>query len=181
MTYWARQGVMITLGGAVGVNRLNEVQQFVMEKNEWKVLPSLPEKISGSSATVVEDVLYNIGGDESTNSVSWLDLFKSEWNSVLKLRVADFSDQGSRDATVVANKIVYFGSKGQDKATYVLEKGEEGGLEVKQIFTAIDYRRGLSDSSFCTYKEKIYFYPWNKYSEVWCLDKQSQCSLFFSR
>ena len=73
MTSWVRQGTIITLGGC-STSFLNEVQQFAIKKKEWKTLPSLPEKIYGSSATVLKDVLYNIGGSGSTNSICWISL-----------------------------------------------------------------------------------------------------------
>ena len=114
----------------------------------------------------------------------WLDLLKPKWNSVKTLGQTDFSRHCLRDATVVKNKIVYFGSWNVDKATYVLEeeKGEPRNLEVKSRFTPIDYTRGGWNSSFCTYKEKIYFFPKNKDSEVQCLDVETeQSSLFFKR
>ena len=152
MTYWCRDFI-ITLGGFDGSSDLNEVQQFVVKKNKWKALPCLPEKIGASAATVLNDVLYNIGGMRSTNSVCWLDLLSesSKWNSVKTLGQTDFSGYHLRDATVVKNKIVYFGSR-SEKATYVLEKGEEEGkLEVRSRFKGIDYERGDYRSSFCTY------------------------------
>ena len=107
----------------------------------------LPCLINGSSATVLNDVLFNIGGAESTNSVCWLDLLseKATWNSVNTLGVADFSDHCYRDATVVKNKIVYFGESlwNRDQGTYVLEQkeGDRGDLEVKFWLKAIDYQR----------------------------------------
>ena len=83
MIYWERQDVIITLGGFMdGFSWLSEVQQFMIRKNNWKALPSLPQRIRGSSATVLNGVLYNIGGDGSTNSVCLLDLLrkKSRWS-----------------------------------------------------------------------------------------------------
>ena len=141
MTYWEREDIIITLGGYDGSSRLTEVQQFMIGKNKWKALPSLPEQIDASSATVLNDVLYNIGGDRSTNSVYWLDLLKPKWNSLKTLGQTHFSGHYWRDATVVKNKIVYFGSYWKDKATYVLEeeKGEPRNLEVKSRFAPIDY------------------------------------------
>ena len=111
MTYWERQVSVFILGGLDVLRRLNEVQQFMISKNEWKALPSLPEDVSHSSATVLRDVLYNIGGSGSANSVHWLDLLsgKGKWNSVKTLGLTDFLDLWLREATVVMNKIVYFG------------------------------------------------------------------------
>ena len=153
MTYWQKEDTIITVGGWDGSSGLKEVQQFVIGKNEWKALPSLPEEISDSSATVLKNVLYNFGGSGSTNSVCWLDLLKPKWNSVKTLGFIDFSGHRLRDATVVKNKIVYFGSW-RDKATYALKqkKSQPGNLELKSRFEEIDYIRGNPfNSSFCTY------------------------------
>ena len=130
-------------------------------------------------------MMYCIGGDESSNSVCWLDLLKAKgkWKSVKTLGQTHFSGQYYRDESVVKNKIVYFGSHYKDKATYVLEQGEKGewgNIEVRSRFAGIDYTRGaFSNSSFCTYKEKIFFFPVDEYSEVWCLNVEHS-SLFFS-
>ena len=72
---------------------------------------------------MLNDVLYNIGGDGTTNSVYWLDLLseKPEWSSIKTLDLIDFSGYQSRHAAVVKNKIVYFGRWKEDKAAYVLE------------------------------------------------------------
>ena len=97
--------------------------------------------------------VYNIGGGgESTSSVEWLDLLDQPtgWNSFETLAEADFRNYFFRDATVVKDKIVYFGSNNEN-ATYVLEPGEESkGLEVKSKFKGVSYERGDSNSSFCT-------------------------------
>ena len=129
-------------------------------------------------------MLYSIGVHESTNSVCWLNLMSpvAQWNSIKTLGVTDFSGHCLRDATVVKKQIVYF-SSGKDKATYVLEPKEERGcLEVKSKFRAIDYKRGMfHNSSFCTYQEKIYYFPKNKFKTVWCLDVEAEhSSLYFS-
>ena len=128
-------------------------------------------------------MVYNIGGWHSTHSVYWLDLQSEKriWNSIRIVGQVDFSNHRLRDATVVGTKIVYVGSN-QDEATYVLEqKQSDRNLEVKSQFSALDYVRGCN-SSFCTHNDKIYFFPKNQDSQVWCLDVASeQCSQFFSR
>ena len=70
----------------------------------------------------MNDILYSFGGWGSTSSVVWLDLAskKRSWMSMKRVGVANFADYQLRDATVVKNKIVYFG-KHNEKATYVLE------------------------------------------------------------
>ena len=93
MTGWNKQKTIISLGGwHHGSSRLNEVQQFLIAKNKWTGRPSLSEEIFSSSATVLNDVLYNFRGYKSTNSVCWLDLLskKAEWNSLKTLGETDF-------------------------------------------------------------------------------------------
>ena len=58
LTYWKRDDSIISLGGYNHSQRLSEVQQFSRAKNQWTALPSLPQRISGSSATVMSEVLY---------------------------------------------------------------------------------------------------------------------------
>ena len=55
-----------------------------MVKKEWQALPDLPEEVCASAATVLDDVLYNLGGSYSKHSVSWLDLLggKGEWKTM---------------------------------------------------------------------------------------------------
>lgn len=92
-------------------------------KNKGKSLPSLAEKIWRSSATVQRNVLYNIGGLGSNNSVCWLDLLcvKTRWKSLKTLGLTDFSEERFKNAIVVKKKIVYFGSN-MRRATYVMEQ-----------------------------------------------------------
>ena len=52
---------------------MKKVPQFVRAKNK-KSLPLLPDKIDGSAATVLSNVVYNFGGVGSTSSFQWLDL-----------------------------------------------------------------------------------------------------------
>ena len=82
MTYWEKRNLLITLGGyAGGGNQLGEVHQFLILQNKWSTLPSLLEKTYSSSATVLNGVVYNIGGFKSTKSVCWLNLLnkKIKW------------------------------------------------------------------------------------------------------
>ena len=62
MTYWKRGDSIITVGGFDGSWRVSEVQQYSRMQNQWKTLPPLPEKMHNSSALVLGDALYNIGG-----------------------------------------------------------------------------------------------------------------------
>ena len=68
-----------------------------------------------------------------------------------------------------------------EKVTYVLGSGEKVG-EVIGKFSGVEYVRGPSNSSFCTYEGKIYLFPLNKYNQVVCLDVESErSSSFFSQ
>ena len=62
-----------------------------------------------------------------------------------------FVGYSCRDATVISNRIMYFGSY-NNNATFVLRREEESNkLEVERKFPGIEYRRGGSNSSFCTH------------------------------
>ena len=84
------------------------------------------------------------------------------------------------DATVVKNKIVYFGSYSEE-ATYVLKRKKHSDeLEVADKFDGIEYERGGSHSSFCTFKDKIYYFPLDKFTTVSCLDvDERKSSVYF--
>lgn len=180
LTYWKTEDSVLTVGGSNG-SRLDEVTQFSQVKGEWKVLPPVLEKMSNCSATVLKDVLYCIGGIGSTNSVEWMELVseKRRWSSIKRMEAhTDFSDHYYRDATVVSNKIVFFAS---EETGFVLE-GAASNLEVRSKFKGIEYERGEHDSSFCTHNGKVYFFPKDNYSQVFCLDVETDhCSHYFSQ
>ena len=53
-----------------------------LSKNIWKAHSLLPEAIGASSAVLLSNVIYNIGGRKSTHSVMWCPLIcniPSEW------------------------------------------------------------------------------------------------------
>ena len=109
-------------------------------------------------------MLYNIGGEGSTNSVYWLELLseKPKWFSMKTVGEVSFCDHFDSAATVVKNKIVYFGSV-KESIAYVL-KQEEGGsselkIEKRIVDTSYMCMRGDDDSSFCTFQKKVYFFP----------------------
>ena len=74
---------------------------------------------------------------------------------------------------MVGKRIVYLGSE-EVNATYIFEEeeGETGSLKVKRKLEGIDYVRGSCDSPFSTFEERIYFVPWDKRSQVFCLDQK---------
>ena len=76
--------------------------------------------------------MYNIGGFGSSHSVVWCRLGSSAsplWKS-MDLANYGFKQYSFREALVVANKIVYFGSE-EENAAFVLEReGESEQLKV---------------------------------------------------
>lgn len=130
-------------------------------KNEWRSLPELPESTHQSAATVLNNILYNIGGRHSNSSVYWFDLLKKDlvWNCMKQVGHFSFKGYRLRDATVLRNQIVYFGEY-RETDTYVLQKKEnQNELEVDNKLAGMGYMRGSSNSSFCIYKDKIYYFP----------------------
>ena len=120
MTLW--RSSLFTLGGYNG-SRLDEVQEYSLSKNIWKLHSLLPEALEASSAVVLNNNMYNIGGRESSHSVLWHDLCSnapSEWKA-MDLANYDFSGYCYREALVLENKIVYFGS-GSKERTFILEQ-----------------------------------------------------------
>ena len=72
----------------------------------------------------------------------------------------------------------------KENATYVLEQAADRAgrsLQVRAIFKGVNYKRGVFNSSFCTYNGKIYFFPvqQQKHSEVVCLDVDAQESFLY--
>ena len=86
----------------------------------------LPEAVDSSSAVVLNNGIYNLGGDGSSHSVAWCRLC---YNAPAKWEFVDlpnysFAGYARREAFVIENKIVYFGSVHRE-TTFVLESGEE--------------------------------------------------------
>ena len=78
----------------------------------------------------------------------------------------DYSFKGYRwrEALVVGNKIVYFGSRYQN-ATFVLEEKEEGKLRVVRQDEGFDLDRYFNTAS-CVFKKEIYAFKTKKYDKV---------------
>ncbi len=69
-----------------------------------------------------------------------------------------------RQAAVVGDRVIYFGSNCKEK-TYILEQvGEE--LKVVGEEEGFDFRWGSDDDSFTSYKDTLYCFPKNIYDEV---------------
>lgn len=86
----------------------------------------------------------------------------------MSLPTHDFSNFAFRDASVVANKIVFFGSLDK-KATFVL--GLEGSrserLTVEHESEAVTYARGVNNASFATLRKELFVFETNSYSKVY--------------
>ena len=61
---WTKKRIHFTLGGHNGRD-LKEVQEYSLKLNAWKLHSSLPEGVHASSGTILNDVLYNLGGNSS--------------------------------------------------------------------------------------------------------------------
>ena len=100
--------------------------KILISKNHWNFHSELPEALEGSSVVVVDNVMYNIGGDRSSHSVYWYPLlsnYQSEWK-FMDLNNFDFSGYYYIEAFVLENTIVYFGYSAK-KTTFLLGKEEE--------------------------------------------------------
>ena len=106
---------------------------------------------------------------EDTNHLSCVET--PQWHSPLKLEFIErpkysFRRFNSREAFVLENKIVYFGSQ-NIKATFVLEQEEE--TELLKIISedeGFDLEKGLTNTASCGFTNEIYaFKTWN-YEEV---------------
>ena len=78
-------------------------------KNVWRLHSILPERVWGSSAVVLNDIIYNIGGNGSSHSVMWSRANPSSKWYLRDLSNYNFSGYYLREAFVLENKIVYFG------------------------------------------------------------------------
>jgi N-acetylneuraminic acid mutarotase len=59
----ALNGLLYVFGGNNGTNDVATVQTYDPHKNKWKILPSLPAAISGSSGVVVYGLAFMEAGD----------------------------------------------------------------------------------------------------------------------
>ena len=90
-----------------------------------------PVGMYGSAATILRGLLYNFGGNPSYHSVLWFDLsqYGGDWKT-MNIPLDSFLNHYARDATVVKDRIVYFGSHNID-VTFVL--GTEAGSEQLRV------------------------------------------------
>ena len=102
------------------------MQQYSLIQNKWKLHSKLPLPLSHSSAVILNQVIYTIGGLFSPHSVLWCDIDSIHlplWKG-LDLADCEFTEHYYRKALVLENKIVYFGTWNEN-ATYVLEKEKQ--------------------------------------------------------
>ena len=136
----------------------------------------------GSSAVVLNSVIYNIGGGGSSHSVWWCSLLSNDppkWKS-MDLENYSFKGYRWREALVVGNKIVYFGSNNQN-ATFMLEEEEEGTLRVTRKDDGFDLNRSINTASR-VFKKEIYAFKTGKYDEVHRYNVETgKWSLYYSQ
>ena len=109
IVFWNKGRTLFTIGGNNG-NLMREVSEYSVDKDTWKIHSQLPQPIKGSSAVVFNDVIYNIGGHSSGQSILWCDLnAEALWNP-FEIPNYNFKNQHYRMAHPVEDKIVYFGS-----------------------------------------------------------------------
>ena len=81
-----REKPLYVLGGiGNGSCRLKEVQEYSLTKNIRRAHSQLLETVCSSSAVVLNQVIYNIGGHESSHSVVWKRLsgtYLSNWKII---------------------------------------------------------------------------------------------------
>ena len=109
MAFWKESNSLFTLGGC-NKHGLNEVEEFLPSKNRWTSHSRLPEASYGSSAVVLNSVIYVIGGDPSSHSAMWCSLAYDApfmWK-FMDLPNYNFQRYWCREAFVVGKSIVYF-------------------------------------------------------------------------
>ena len=121
-------------------------------------------------------MLYNFGGNYANHSVYWLDLLNTsqKWKSVEVIGDLRFKRWEFRDAATLGDKIVYFG-KAFEWRTFSFEQ-EEGSNKLCYCKTlqSLDYCRGWRNSTFCTFKDKIFYFPTDNFSHVYYFDLKAE-------
>ena len=120
-----------------------------------------------SAAVVQNNVIYNIGGYPSSQSVLWCSLASNDppnWKS-MELQNHSFKGYCVREAFAVGNKIVYFGCYNHN-ATFVLEKEEEEEkLRVVRQDEGFNFSMSYNPGS-CVFKKEIYAFENENYTKV---------------
>ena len=103
------------------------MQRFSLTNNKWKLHSRLPKAVFDPSAVVLNDVIYNIGGYHSSHSAVWCSLssnYSFKWQDMNLANNYSFKGYWIREAFVVEDRIVYFGSQSRE-ATFVLKKEQD--------------------------------------------------------
>ena len=110
LTYWKRERCFFTLGGYASES-LKETTKYSVAKASWENFTELPYAIDASSATILNNVLINIGGFNCNHSLLCYHLLEVNpaWKEV-KVIGCDFEGYTFGDATVVGSQIIYFGT-----------------------------------------------------------------------
>ena len=137
-----------------------------MSKNVWKFHSQLPEATKHSSAVVFHNILYNIGGERSSHSLTLCHLssqYQAQWK-LMDLPNYDFKEYQFREVMTVENKIVYFGWYIQ-KTSFVLEEESER-LKVVREDGGFDLFRGDWSTASRVLGNEIYAFKTRNYKEV---------------
>ena len=156
MTLWKERSTLFTLGGYNG-SYLKEVQEYSIAKNIWNLHSQLPHGNFSSSALVLNAVIYNIGGEQSSHSLLWCNLSRSlcKWKP-MDLVYQNVQGFWLREAFTLENKIVYFGSWNKN-ATFVLEQEQETEqLKVVREDDGLFFLRGYWNGGSCAANKEIY-------------------------
>ena len=155
--------------------RLNEVQEYSLVKDSWTLHSHVPAAVSGSSAVVLDDVMYNLGGFGASHSIMWCDLnfsFAPNWN-FMDLPNHSFKRSSLREAFVLENKIVYFGPHEQNR-TFVLEKeGDSEQLKVVREDKGFGLKRGAFNTASCSLNNEIYAFETGNFENIYLYSLES--------
>ena len=102
VAHWKETGTLFTVGGW-NVDSLKEVRKYSLSKNAWKLHSLLLKDICSSSAVVLNNVMYNIGGYHSSHSVMWCQLsstYPAKWK-LLDFPNYSFKEFHDREAFVL--------------------------------------------------------------------------------
>ncbi len=163
MPFWKTSMALITLGG-FNSQYLAEVQKYSIEGNRWEVLPTLPEPMQGSAATIVGmGELYNFGGRAYSCSVFRLLLEHpfSKWER-LNYPLPNFSRYCWNGAATLEGKVVLFGSHWKE-TVFVIEKARgvwKSGSTACELGDYVD--------SLKTYNGKLYAFSSDNKDMLYC-------------
>ena len=180
VTLWKERSTLFTLGG-FNESPLKQVTQYSISKDSWKLHSQLPEAITNSSAVAFKDMIYNIGGDGASHSVLWCVLTSTRpfnWK-FMDLTPYNFQGYWARQALVVENKVVYFGST-QSSPSFVIEREEDSEkLKVVREDERFKISRPYQKAASCVVKKEFYAFSADKDVLRYSLESR-EWSLFYS-